>query len=691
MCRTTTSPKVKKQTSKTDRGPNSIIRVGHGTNARHAIIPGYIHERGGELQVHVADADLLERFKNEVRNGEPGTPADIEEWWNGLQPKGAKLVTDMDSNIYGVMCELADPAAVPKLPNDQTSIIFPFMKAVPKEGHRNFFDVVFLHMKIVIVMDGKQAFEMNGCGARSPHLCLCHILNSKNTKEAREKDSMPIDRRTAENHAASFKELKRLRELGKPPKDGTVGGVVNSSLLIPGAEWIADPLHTITLGVPNDLHHMMIDICKSLGKVSPEDTITALKESEEFMALEVTLKKNLETLIAVIIKGQKVETNPQWKSAVVTEKVVAGAAVVKSVGEEGEEIEHHGKVGAILMEDGIPWGHEVVWEPNGLEAALPPEDFDFEEIQDVLVNASDHETLFDSTEILARANVIRDELNVKHQEAASETSRSTSSIQGTTLRLRTLRDNELREVEKEIAALLLSVSSVNDALEAMQKWTCENKPQSMPSGSALKRFYLSVVLRENGIKPESHWGHTMTGGGCQKYITRAEDIFRRMQTKMLDDGHQVFQIKGQEIPIDELAEHFLAVTDQLKVIMPLGRTTRRLTSGDIQTLDTACKAFGRALRKLQGHNTLTPKAHTIACGYFVMIAREHGRIGKFSADGCEAFHQMTCQYRKLTASAQTSEGQMKARLRYFHRNQQTERTERVIHRRKKRRRDEVEE
>ena len=130
---------------------------------------------------------------------------------------------------------------------------------------------------------------------------------------------------------------------------------------------------------------------------------------------------------------------------------------------------------------------------SGLGAALPPEDFDFVEIQAALVNASDHETLFDSTEILARANVIRDELNVKHQEAASETSRSTSSIQGTTLRLRTLRDNELREVEKEIAALLLSVSSVNDALEAMQKWTCENKPQSMPSGSALKRFYLSVV------------------------------------------------------------------------------------------------------------------------------------------------------------------------------------------------------
>ena len=124
---------------------------------------------------------------------------------------------------------------------------------------------------------------------------------------------------------------------------------------------------------------MMIDICKSLGKVSPEDTITALKESEEFMALEVTLKKNLETLIAVIIKGQKVETNPRWKSTVVTEKVVAGAAVVKSVGEEGEEIEHHGKVGAILMEDGIPWGHEVVWESNGLEAPLPSEDFDFEE------------------------------------------------------------------------------------------------------------------------------------------------------------------------------------------------------------------------------------------------------------------------------------------------------------------------
>ena len=50
---------------------------------------------------------------------------------------------------------------------------------------------------------------------------------------------------------------------------------------------------------------------------------------------------------------------------------------------------------------------------------------------------------------------------------------------------------------------------------------------------------------------------------------------------------------------------------------------------------------GPAVRELTNKVVLSPKAHTIACGYFCWVAHHYGTIGKASADGIEAFHTMT--------------------------------------------------
>ena len=157
-----------------------------------------------------------------------------------------------------------------------------------------------------------------------------------------------------------------------------------------------------------------------------------------------------------------------------------------------------------------------------------------------------------------------------------------------------------------------------------------------------------------------------------------------VQTAMLEAGYRTFKVRDKVFATEKLTGLFLAVFNPGKILIRLARTTRLLTFDEKVELGHACNAFGPAVRELTNKVVLSPKAHTIACGYFCWVAHHYGTIGKAAADGIEAFHTMTTQYRKLTASVLKPTDRMRCRLQYSQREQSTAALDRPIRRRKRR-------
>jgi hypothetical protein len=204
--------------------------------------------------------------------------------------------------------------------------------------------------------------------------------------------------------------------------------------------------------------------------------------------------------------------------------------------------------------------------------------------------------------------------------------------------------------DEAATAVTESVASVAKARAAVKEKEAAIGLHADSEGEKPKEgvLYLEwkAALRAQGICMEVYWSDSHVGPAIRSFLENWEEILQRLRAKTAS-------IHGQG-KADEFYQRHSSILDHLSVVSHLTRKVEMLSAQELDELEAACAAWGRAFRAAYpDHAILTPKGHS-AQKNVIFFARLYGTCGIFGEDGLEALHPMAAMARLVVRSVKNS-------------------------------------